>query len=250
MTQFGKKQGPASFGKRRTGLQPGAARRPVGSVPAGGLSEDAQSFLNSERKQMSARKTSSSSSALGFLETSPSAPASKRAGNGEKTGDKPVAFRRLFSYLIDTLVLGIPYAFVIEPLVFGQSTTAFIQPGYDPAETFTGDLLTALIMSMGLQILLRAAYSIAMESSSTQATLGKMALGLVVVNSQKTKPSLGQVISRNTFGRLLSNVVPFGIGYLMALFNADKKCLHDMVSGTLVCTKGTSSASSYAEAFA
>ena len=49
-----------------------------------------------------------------------------------------------------------------------------------------------------------------------------------------TKPSLGGVIMRNTLGRFVVNIIPFYIGYFIGLFKSDKRCVHDMMSATMV----------------
>ena len=39
---------------------------------------------------------------------------------------------------------------------------------------------------------------------------------------------------RNTLGRFVVNIIPFYIGYFIGLFKADRRCIHDMMSGTMV----------------
>jgi len=64
------------------------------------------------------------------------------------------------------------------------------------------------------------------------ATPGKMALGLVVVN-----PEGDRIRSLRAFGRCLAEILSgffFCIGYLLMLFDAEKRTLHDMFCGTRV----------------
>src|SRR5215472_15473954 len=74
-------------------------------------------------------------------------------------------------------------------------------------------------------------YEAAMESSSKQATLGKMALGLKVTDEQGRRISFARATARY-FSKIISAIL--FIGYIMAGFTARKQALHDMIAGTLV----------------
>ena len=75
-------------------------------------------------------------------------------------------------------------------------------------------------------------YEAAMESSSKQATLGKMALGLKVTDLEGRRISFWRATGRH-FAKIISGM-PLLIGYIMAGFIARKQALHDMIAGTLV----------------
>lgn len=79
-------------------------------------------------------------------------------------------------------------------------------------------------------------YYALMESSSRQATLGKMALGIRVVDRQGNAVSFGRATGRN-WAKLLSGMILM-IGYLMAGFTSQKQALHDIVAGCLVVNRG------------
>lgn len=78
-------------------------------------------------------------------------------------------------------------------------------------------------------------YHTLMESSSLQATLGKMALGIVVTDLQGRRISWGRANARY-WSQILSALI-LGIGFLMAGFTAKKQALHDMIANTLVVVK-------------
>ncbi|AYL97294.1 RDD family protein [Mucilaginibacter celer] len=78
----------------------------------------------------------------------------------------------------------------------------------------------------------RFIYNVVMESSDKQATIGKQVLKIKVVDMDGNRISVGRAISRN-LAKILS-VLTFFVGYLMAFFNKQQQCLHDMVAGTLV----------------
>ncbi len=67
----------------------------------------------------------------------------------------------------------------------------------------------------------------------TQATLGKRALGLRVVDADGRPPSLVQILLREIVGRPLSMLILF-IGYLVVTFTDEKRGLHDLIGGTWV----------------
>jgi uncharacterized RDD family membrane protein YckC len=75
-------------------------------------------------------------------------------------------------------------------------------------------------------------YEASLESSSKQATLGKMALGLKVTDEYGKRITFARASAR-FFSKLLSRMILF-IGYIMAGFTARKQALHDMIAGTVV----------------
>jgi len=70
------------------------------------------------------------------------------------------------------------------------------------------------------------------ESGSAQATIGKKALGLKVVNMEGQRISFGQATGRH-FGKFISAIILF-IGYLMMLWDEKKQTLHDKMANTQV----------------
>lgn len=78
-------------------------------------------------------------------------------------------------------------------------------------------------------------YFASMESSSYQATLGKMALGIRVCDLDGNRVSFGRASGRH-FAKILSAVLLL-VGYVMAAFTAKKQGLHDMIASTLVIDK-------------
>lgn len=78
-------------------------------------------------------------------------------------------------------------------------------------------------------------YSALMESSSTQATLGKMAVGIYVTDLDGQRITFGRATAR-FFAKILSTLILF-IGFIMVAFTERKQGLHDIVAGTLVLRK-------------
>ncbi len=75
-------------------------------------------------------------------------------------------------------------------------------------------------------------YEALLTSSSLQATLGKMIMGLRVTDLQGQRIDFGRATVRH-FAKYLSTAI-LGIGYLMVAFTERKQGLHDLIAGTLV----------------
>ncbi len=76
-------------------------------------------------------------------------------------------------------------------------------------------------------------YFAGMESSERQATFGKAAMSLRVTSTEGQRLSFGHASGRY-FAKIITGLIPFGIGWVMAGFTAKKQALHDMIAGTLV----------------
>ena len=68
-----------------------------------------------------------------------------------------------------------------------------------------------------------------------QATIGKMALGIIVTDMNGAKLTLSKAFVRN-LSRILSNLTML-IGYIIAAFTEKKQALHDIIAGTIVVKK-------------
>jgi len=78
-------------------------------------------------------------------------------------------------------------------------------------------------------------YFACFEASDVQATPGKRAFGIIVINSTGHKISFRRASVRY-FGKLLSGGI-LCIGYVMAAFTQRKQALHDTMASTLVVRK-------------
>ncbi|HET6419560.1 MAG TPA: RDD family protein [Geobacteraceae bacterium] len=132
--------------------------------------------------------------------------------------------RRFLAIIIDELILAAVAVF------FSVSYLLTIMSSPD-LETVKITFLSNKIFSIVLHWL----YFTIMESSSYQATLGKMAIGIKVTDYDGRRISFFRANGRY-FGKFLSMLI-FGIGFLMAGFTRKKQALHDMLAGTLVVMK-------------
>jgi uncharacterized RDD family membrane protein YckC len=83
-----------------------------------------------------------------------------------------------------------------------------------------------------IQLVIYWLYFAIMESSHFQGTVGKIVLGMKVVDLQGNKISFLKATGRS-FGKYLSSIILL-IGYIMAAFTEKKQALHDMIAGCLV----------------
>jgi len=88
------------------------------------------------------------------------------------------------------------------------------------------------LASNSLQELIFIVYYSIMESSKYQATLGKIVMGIKVVDQYGQRISLPKAILRN-LSKILSALL-LGIGYIMIIFDERKQGLHDKIADTFV----------------
>ncbi|MDD3893389.1 MAG: RDD family protein, partial [Bacteroidales bacterium] len=79
-------------------------------------------------------------------------------------------------------------------------------------------------------------YYASFHSSKWQASIGKRAMGLKVVDKYGNRISFGRATGRY-FSMLLSTILLF-IGYMMIGWNSHKQGLHDLIAKTYVIRSG------------
>ena len=124
---------------------------------------------------------------------------------------------RVVAYFIDAIVLTL--IMIPVTLLTGGSL-------YDTTAPTSFDFSDFFGLIVGV------AYFVGLEGSAKQATLGKMALGLIVTDEQGGRISYARATGRY-FGKILSGVILL-IGYIMVAFTQRKQGLHDLLAGTLV----------------
>jgi uncharacterized RDD family membrane protein YckC len=127
------------------------------------------------------------------------------------------------AHLIDAIIIFFVALFVLIPtsIVIGI-VSAFLGP--------FGVFLQFLSGFLGL--FLTWAYFIFM-TNKYQATFGKMAVGVKVYAENGDKLTLGDIILRETIGKIVSTII-FGIGYVMIAFTGKKQGLHDIIARSVV----------------
>jgi uncharacterized RDD family membrane protein YckC len=170
---------------------------------------------------------------------SPNFPSSSTASSpyaGSATAYQPVVpvagvgyggfWIRVVAAIIDAIILRV----VVAPvgMIFGGLGMAGMMSGIPHRGLrFLGSGITIILLIFGSWL-----YEAFMESSSYQATLGKMIFGMKVTDLNGNRISFERATGRH-FAKWLSTMI-FGIGYIMVGFTERKQGLHDLLAGTLV----------------
>lgn len=148
---------------------------------------------------------------------------------------------RFVAFVADSLIIGLFQTFVIMPVlgIFGYHVD--FDPSYletdESMRQQLGALLNYLVWVNSISFAVSWLYYAFLESSETQATLGKIMLGIKVTDTDGNRLDFTKATTR-FFAKILSSITLF-IGYLMAGFTEKKQALHDIVAGTLVIKKET-----------
>ena len=164
------------------------------------------------------------------------------AGAAQVSAPLPYAgfWVRFVASLIDGLILGIPFWIVVMVLIFtlGGFGMMMRRSAGDPraAAALVAPVIILFFLGGLAFMFVEWLYFAGMESSARQATLGKSVMSLRVTNYEGQRISFGHATGR-FFAKIISGLIPFAIGYIMAGFTEKKQALHDFIAGTLVLKK-------------
>jgi uncharacterized RDD family membrane protein YckC len=150
---------------------------------------------------------------------------------------------RVVAYLIDSVVLGLGFMALFFPFAVTTGLTAVlgnIHPGEDPRDVgavLGGTFFLGLFTVVSLAFLGGWLYHAKMESSSWQATLGKKVLNLRVTDLYGARMSFARASGRH-FAKLITGMIPLGVGFMLAGLTETRQALHDMIAGCLVLRDG------------
>jgi uncharacterized RDD family membrane protein YckC len=130
----------------------------------------------------------------------------------ESSGNYAGFWVRFFAFLIDGVILLIPFAICFG--IAGQSNTS---------------------LGFFLSWIVGFAYFAYLESSTRRATFGKQAMGVIVTKMDGSQLTF-QEASIRYIAKLLSAVILY-IGFIMIGFTEKKQGLHDMIAHTIVIRK-------------
>lgn len=148
-------------------------------------------------------------------------------------------WKRFAASLIDQLVLSVPFYIVYFALALPMLMELESNPTPTNEEMFAmgGTMLVVIAVSF-----LVSAFYFAIMEGVKGATLGKMALGLRVVDIRTGQPvGIGRGFGR-FFGRFLSSI-PLNLGYLWMLWDNRKQTWHDKMTSAVVIEGQNSKAS-------
>ena len=143
---------------------------------------------------------------------------------------------RVAATLIDGIIIGaccIPLVLILLPGILKVAQSS--QNGSDPDPAAMAAMMGSVSLFYIGILAVNWLYEALMTSSAKQGTVGKMVVGLKVVDMNGQRISFARATGRH-FGKILSGMVMY-IGFIMVAFTDKKQGLHDMIAGTLVVKK-------------
>jgi len=147
-------------------------------------------------------------------------------------------WKRFLAYIIDAIVLYIPNLLIMSAMgseVAQQHLASALESAAGNPDMIMhaySQFATATAGANIVTTLVAWLYFALCESSSWQATVGKLALGIRVTDLQGARISLPRALGRYP-AKMLSAIILF-VGFMMAGWTQRKQALHDMIAGTLV----------------
>jgi len=138
-------------------------------------------------------------------------------------------WRRVVATILDQIILAVARAIiygVIVLIVYAALHVADIKEFNTPTIIVLGCSL------FFIDIWLVWIYFALMESSSLMATLGKLAMGMRVLSSERNQLTFERATVRY-FAKILSRATLL-VGYILSAFSSKKQALHDFVAKTIV----------------
>jgi uncharacterized RDD family membrane protein YckC len=142
----------------------------------------------------------------------------------EQILDLPVAERKYLDYA----GFGIRFVAILIDGILLQIVQIGLSYAIYNAYSFGDESIELTLVGL----LIGVVYTAGMQSSKSQATLGKMAVGIKVGNENGERISFLRAVGRY-FATFLSTILLF-IGYLMVIWDERKQGLHDKIAGTCV----------------
>lgn len=147
-------------------------------------------------------------------------------------------WKRVAAYILDAIILFLPNMLIMNMMGDGPAKAAAKQAAMSAGGNmqaiqaaqlhYYSEMWPAYVLTLILGWL----YFALLESSSWQATLGKLALGIRVTDLHGQRISVPRALGRYP-AKILSAII-LGVGFLMAGWTQRKQALHDMIVGTLV----------------
>lgn len=144
---------------------------------------------------------------------------------------------RVVAYLVDGTLIGIVFVIALIAAVIVTGAAAGLQNierNPDAAVAAVGVFGILLFVALGLGAIIGVWLYYAMcESSTWQGTIGKKILGLYVTDMKGARVSFGRASGR-FFSRIITGLIPLGIGWILAGVTEKKQALHDMIAACMV----------------
>jgi len=147
---------------------------------------------------------------------------------------------RFLAFLVDTVVINTLMWVMILPLLgaLGLSITSLNDINnfdFHDEESLAIFLLSVIPALVTVNLLITWMYYALLQSGPRQATIGKMALGIIVIDVNGNRMTFARA-SLRYFSKIISSFIMM-IGYIMAAFTEKKQALHDIIANTYVVKK-------------
>jgi uncharacterized RDD family membrane protein YckC len=145
---------------------------------------------------------------------------------------------RFVAYLLDGILMLVALCVVFIPLAIMTGAMAHFATlaslhGEEPNPAAVMAFVSLIATFVGISLLITWLYHAYFESSDWQATPGKRVMSIYVTDMNLQRLTFLHATGR-FFAKLITNLIPLWIGYIMAGFTEKKQALHDMIAGTLV----------------
>jgi uncharacterized RDD family membrane protein YckC len=147
---------------------------------------------------------------------------------------------RFLAYVIDNMAVGTIVWLLVFPALGALGLQLISPEDLGDLQTMDPEITWAIILSVvpaisAVYLLVTWMYYALLQSSARQATIGKMALNLVVVDINGGRLTFARA-SLRFFSKIISSAI-FMIGYIMAAFTEKNQALHDIIANTYVVRK-------------
>lgn len=132
-------------------------------------------------------------------------------------------WKRIVAFIIDQILLYITF------FTLGVVASIVLMYGFNLSQSESMAMLYPVVL---FELIVRFLYGPVMESSTKQATFGKMSMGLKVTTADGQRLSFGRALVRQI--SKIFTIITLGFGFLMGACRQDKQALHDLVSETKV----------------
>ena len=144
---------------------------------------------------------------------------------------------RVVACLIDSVLLGAVFLAICIPVAMLSGLGAAIQGmarhNSEPDPAAIAAFVSSIVLLVGVTTLGSWLYYAYFESSDWQGTIGKKVMSLVVTDLNGNRISFARASGR-FFAKIISGLIPLGIGYILAGVTEKKQALHDMIASCLV----------------
>ena len=144
---------------------------------------------------------------------------------------------RVAASVIDGVIMGVALGTLLVPLFFLSGAAAMIesivQHHGQPDPGVIISLVAMMMVLASISMLGQWLYHAYLESGEKQGTWGKQIMGLYVTDLMGNPITFGRASGR-FFAKIVTGMIPLGIGYVMAGFTERKQALHDMIASCLV----------------